>query len=159
MDTQRIRDAVKAAISANPRHLKGEAIALRMGISPSALYSWGEANGKQIPLDRLIQLVLVTGDFRPVIALAEVCGGTFIPRGAEGGGDCREESIKIVQAFAVLLKDSSDAILDNATSHDELRRIQNDGARAMLATAQLIGAFERDESAGAGHAKTQRHES
>lgn len=151
-----IRDAVKAAISSNPQHLKGEAIAMRMGVSTSALYSWGDPAGKQIPIDRLIQLCLITGDPRPIAALANACGYDITPRGADGSADCREESIHIVQTFAALLKDSSDAILDSEITPEELRKVQTDGSRAMLAIARLIGAFERGDCGD--HRKAPRFE-
>lgn len=77
--TEQIRQAIHDAIHSNPAGLKGEVIAGMMGIDPSCLYRYGDLSGKPIPLERLLQFVLITQDLRPVMAICSAVGGAFTP--------------------------------------------------------------------------------
>lgn len=147
MNQASLASAVHAAISSNPMRLKGEAIAARMGVSTSALYSWGDpASKKPIPLERLVQLVLITGDNRPISALTEACGGSFVHNSSDTSSDCHTELMQTVQIFAAILRDAGSALADNIITPQELHNLQRKGPAAMLAIARLIGAFERGET-------------
>lgn len=139
MNTDRIRQAVHDAIKENPARLKGEAIAVRMGVATSTLYAWGEPDKATIPLERLVQLVLITGDIRPIVALSSVVGGYYIPRrSAVGVASGELASVRAVKEFSDVLQDYSMALLDGRVSVKENARIQKDGAEAMQAIAELL---------------------
>lgn len=139
--TESIRRAVHDAIDHNPNRIKGAAIALRMGVSTTTVYRWGEDGQVDIPLNRLIQLVLVTGDTRPVSALCETLGGAFVPV------PCRERGekldIKALKEFSEFLHARSAALNDGKITAAELGRIKKEGSDVIRVIAQAMADAER----------------
>jgi len=134
-----LQSAVKAAISDNPAELKGEAVALRMGVSTGRLYGWGDsAQDEIIPLNRLVQLTHITGDIRPVSALAYICGGVFIPTSLLMGPDDRQALAKMVQEFGELLKTHAAAIADGKITVREMKDLERESAGLQQAIATFM---------------------
>lgn len=143
-----VRQAIHDAIANNPAGLKGEAIAARMAVSISVLYRWGELSGKPIPLDRLKQFVLVTGDMRPITALCREVGGLFIPCPQDDGNGADAGAMRALKEFSDLMQESSSALMDGKVSQGELIRIRREGAEAQRELARFLNSIE-ERAAGA----------
>lgn len=138
-----VRAAIKSAIERNPAGIKGEALAVMMGLHFSVIYRWGEAEGKKnAPLDRFIQFSLITRDYRPISALCAAVGGLFVPVPPDEGGDVNVAALRALKEFSDLLQESSRALLDDKITPPELRTILREGAEAQLALARFLAAHQ-----------------
>lgn len=140
--SERVRQAIHEAIESNPAGLKGEAIAARMRVSVSLLYGWGEIGRTAIPLDRLIQFSLITGDFRPVNAICREVGGLFVPCPQDDGNGADAGAMRALKEFSDLMQESSSALLDGKISAAELARIRREGAEAQRELARFLASIE-----------------
>lgn len=137
--------ALAAAIKSNPAGLKGEAIAARMGIHHSVLYRWAEVgSSRQMPLDRVIQFTLITGDSRPLAALCHAAGGAFIPLPADDAKCSDRDLVRTIKEFSDLAQVVSAAKADGKVDEFELAKINREGAECQRAIAQLLGALETE---------------
>ena len=107
-------------------------IAAEMGLSLSLIYKWAEppdegaASGASNPLDRIEQLVRITGDDRIPQWVCELAGGFFIhnPKVKPDAQQLIPSTNSIVQEFADMLGVIALAASDNAISKDEAKAIR-----------------------------------
>jgi hypothetical protein len=135
-----IRAAIRDAISSNPLRLKGEAIALRMGVSTARLYGWGEHGQKDIPLWRLIQFVTITGALAPLAAVARMCSCVVMPIPGVAGNENESAAVAVLKEFSDLMQEHAADMADGKISSAELARIEREGNEAMRAVVRLIEA-------------------
>jgi hypothetical protein len=130
--------AIKAVFHRNPAGLKEEAIATRMGMPRTFLYRYGDLHQEAIiPLERLVQLVLISSDTRPMAALCRACGGEFVAvkplcRGNE------QTALKAVREFSELMNEYSKDIIDGHVTPRELARLEREASEAQQAIAALV---------------------
>ena len=137
-------EALTAVIEHNARGLKASAIADRMGkgVSASILYAW--CNGtKPMPLDRLIQFVLITEDMRPIEALCRKVGGTYFPVRPSKHPVTRKLSVKLIKEFSDVLQAAEQAVLDERWTRAELRKFRKEKAEFLQASADYSDDIER----------------
>lgn len=107
-------------------------IAAEMGLSLSLIYKWAEppddgaGSGAHNPLDRIEQLLRITGDTRIAQWVCELAGGFFItnPKVKPDARQLIPSTNSIVQEFADMLGAIAVAASDNAISKDEARAIR-----------------------------------
>jgi hypothetical protein len=107
-------------------------IAAEMGLSLSLIYKWAEppdegaASGASNPLDRIEQLLRVTGDTRIAQWVCELAGGFFItnPKVKPDARQLIPSTNSIVQEFADMLGVIAVAASDNAITKDEAKAIR-----------------------------------
>jgi hypothetical protein len=126
-------------------------IAARMGVNLSTVYSWGETGeaGREISLDRLHQLTLVTGDRRPLSALCAAAGGAFLPLPA-GGGPIDKATMTSIADFGRLVHEVADDFVDGHIDAVELSRIRNATTHVQADVALLLAAVEAEATRRAG---------
>lgn len=136
-----VRVAVGDLLEENAAGLSPKEIADRMVCSLSLLYSWADLGegGADIPLKRLKQLTLITGDGRVVAAFAAEAGYFAIPIPALGPvGEIEPESVRALHEFSDFMKENTRAFIDKVISALELKKIEKEGYEAMLAIARVI---------------------
>lgn len=108
-------------------------VASAIGISPSLVYKWAEADDTesgsvaQNPLERVARLFEATEDEQIVQWLCHRAGGCFVrnPRSTcQKGFEVMPATQEIVQQFADLLGSISQAAADNAISTAEAKSIR-----------------------------------
>lgn len=130
--------ALRAVFHNNPAHLKEAAIADRMGLARTFLYRYANIHDTaMIPLDRLVQLVLISCDARPMAALCRACGGEFVAVHTLNKGS-EQTALKAVQEFSELMSEYSRDILDGKITARELARLEAESAEAQQAIAALV---------------------
>jgi len=103
-----------------------------MGLSLSLIYKWAEppeddsGSGASSPLDRVGQLIRITGDARIAQWVAEQAGGFFIrnPHNLPPTHALIPATNDIVQEFADMLATIAQASADNAISKEEAKTIR-----------------------------------
>lgn len=142
--TDPVREAIRQALKSNPAGLKACDIAKRMGVNQSSLYRWGEGVDQDIPLARLVQLVLISGDPRPVAALCRLVGGLFVVAKwpAVSKEAATDALVKAIKEFADLTAEASKDIIDGQIDSVELERICREGGQAQVALAQLLDVLQ-----------------
>jgi len=103
-----------------------------MGLSLSLIYKWAEplatesGSGSSNPLDRVQQLIEITGDPRIAQWVAEQAGGFFIdnPAGLRESEDLIPATNDIVQQFADMLGVIATAAADQQITDVEAKRIR-----------------------------------
>ena len=128
MESLESHDVLKEAIEK-----KGpKEIAAEMGLSLSLIYKWGQPNtdlgsGSRNPLDRVAQLMELTGELLIIQWLCREAGGHFVrnpPSRCEEGFEVLPATNEIVNQFAGLLAEVTQAAIDNSISPDESARIR-----------------------------------
>ena len=107
-------------------------IAAEMGLSLSLIYKWAEppdegaASGASNPLDRIEQLLRITGDTRIAQWVCELAGGFFItnPKVKPDAQQLIPSTNSIVQEFADMLGVIAVAASDNAITKEEAKAIR-----------------------------------
>jgi hypothetical protein len=107
-------------------------IASEMGLSLSLIYKWAEpptdetGSGANNPLDRIEQLLKITGDERIAQWVCERAGGFFItnPKAKAQSYQLIPSTNSIVQEFADMLGVIALAAADNSITKDEARSIR-----------------------------------
>lgn len=105
----------------------------QMGLSSSIIYKWGQphdeegGSGAANPLDRVEQLMELTGDNQIAQWVCERAGGFFVKNPV--GEKYSERSVvtatnKTVQEFAEMLSLIATAALDNSITDEESREIR-----------------------------------
>lgn len=129
--------------------LKEEAIGMRMaddetgrgGVSGAQLYRWADINSSEIiPLGRLMQLMEITVDTRPLDILCAARNGVFVKTGGYAG-NMDAAIIKVLKETADVLKQSTDAIQDKHITCEELARVRKEVMHAHDALAHLEATF------------------
>ena len=137
-----IREAVHDAVEDNPAKLKADRIAAILGVSRSEVYAWGEVDRKTIPLARLVQLVTLTRDYRPVSAVCRAVGGIFVALPAQSDFAAEYELVAAIKEFSDVMQEVSAALSDGTITAAEIARVRKQGAEAQRALAQLLAAME-----------------
>lgn len=146
-----VRKAVHDTLAENQANLAPKAIASRMNVALSLLYSWGESGeyGRDIPIERLVQFTLITEDGRALSELCAVAGYSAVPVPSFGRCSGAEpEAIKALHEFSEFMQENSRALLDGLISDTELAKIEKEGNEAMLAIAKVIEVSRRQREAG-----------
>ncbi|MDP0490991.1 MAG: hypothetical protein Q7Q71_08090 [Verrucomicrobiota bacterium JB023] len=107
-------------------------IASELGVSLSLVYKWAQeqnesGSGSRNPLDRLLEVVRLTGDVRLVEWLCARSGGYFVrnPDSAcEQGFEYLPATNEIVAQFSALLSRISQAALDDSVDRHEAEDIR-----------------------------------
>ena len=110
-----------------------KAIAAELGVSLSLVYKWAQeqsesGSGSRNPLDRIIEIVNLTGDLRIVEWLCHRTGGYFVrnPDSAcEEGFEVLPATSEILDQFSQLLQRISEAAIDNSITSDEAEEIRH----------------------------------
>ena len=109
-------------------------IASELGVSLSLVYKWAQeqsdsGSGSRNPLDRLLEIVKLTGEQSIVEWLCERTGGYFVRNpesSCEQGFEVLPATNEIVSQFGSLLTRISQAALDDSITHDEAELIRSD---------------------------------
>ncbi|MGC6466366.1 MAG: phage regulatory CII family protein [Akkermansiaceae bacterium] len=107
-------------------------IASELGVSLSLVYKWAQeqsetGSGSRNPLDRLLEIVRLTGELRLVDWLCEKSDGYFVrnpPSSCEKGFEVLPATNEIVSQFSSLLSRISQAAQDNSITLDEAQEIR-----------------------------------
>lgn len=109
-----------------------KAVAAELGVSLSLVYKWTEkpsadGTGSRNPLDRLLQIIELSGDQEILDWLCRMRGGHFVPDPDLGGE--RVESIlpatqEMIRHFSSLLDEISSAAEDHMVSKKEADEIR-----------------------------------
>lgn len=107
-------------------------VAAELGLSLSLIYKWAQAaeedgSGSRNPLDRVLQLVEITDDHSLIQWLCVRTGGYFVHNRhveSEDGYEVVPATNEIVQQFADLLLEITEAALDQSITEDESERIR-----------------------------------
>jgi hypothetical protein len=110
-----------------------KAIAAELGVSLSLVYKWAQeqsetGSGSRNPLDRLLEIINLTGDLRIVEYLCQQTGGYFVRNpdsSCEKGFEVLPATSEILEQFSQLLHRISQAALDNSITPDEAGQIRD----------------------------------
>ncbi len=123
-------------------------IAAEMGLSLSLIYKWAEpaaeGSGAASPLDRVEQLLKVTGDGRLAQWVCERAGGFFIhnPRAKSQAVQLIPATNSIVQEFADMLAVIAAAATDNAITAAEAKDIRRRWEELKSVTEEFVRCCE-----------------
>ena len=123
-------------------------IAAEMGLSLSLIYKWAEpaaeGSGAASPLDRLEQLLKVTGDRRLAQWVCECAGGFFIhnPRAKTQAVQLIPATNAIVQEFADMLAVIAAAATDNTITPHEAKDIRGRWEELKSVTEEFVRCCE-----------------
>ncbi len=123
-------------------------IAADLGLSLSMVYKWAESadngSGAANPLDRIGQLLRITGDRRLAQWVCERAGGFFIanPRTKPQGTQLIPATNAIVQEFADMLATIAAAATDNTISRPEADDIRGRWERLKSVTEEFVRCCE-----------------
>ena len=114
------------------KHTSAKQIAAEMGLSLSLIYKWAEpheddsGSGASSPLDRVGQLIRITGDARVAQWVCERAGGFYIrnPHSHAAGGQLIPATNDIVQEFADMLATIAQSSADSVITKDESKHIR-----------------------------------
>ncbi|MES2657859.1 MAG: phage regulatory CII family protein [Verrucomicrobiota bacterium] len=104
-----------------------KAVASELGVSLSLVYKWAEkpsdfGSGSKNPLDRLLQIIELSGDNGIVDWLCRQQGGHFVKDPDVSGHEHAHilpATQEIIGQFSDLLNEISDAADDHSVTHDE----------------------------------------
>ena len=107
-------------------------IAAEMALSLSLIYKWAEppvddsGSGASSPLDRVGQLIRITGDARVAQWVCEQAGGFYIrnPQGLPTGQALIPVTNDIVKEFADMLATIATSSADSIITRDEAKKIR-----------------------------------
>ncbi|MEY4940315.1 MAG: hypothetical protein RIQ93_2050 [Verrucomicrobiota bacterium] len=125
-------------------------IAAEMGLSLSLIYKWAEpadgssGSGASSPLDRVGQLIRITGDTRPAQWVCEQAGGFFIrnPQAAAPLQSLVPLTNDIVQDFADMLATIATASSDSIINAEEAKNIRRRWENLKSVTEGFVHAAE-----------------
>lgn len=116
------------------------ALAQRMGMSQNTLahkVSLTTATHHLSPSE-LVKLQAISGDARPLQAMAAQLGFVALPVLPEGGGSSLEDLTRVVREFSEMLSAASETVADGRVSMNELQRVEREAGEAMLAIHTLL---------------------
>ena len=129
-------------------------IAADMGLSLSLIYKWAEppadvtGSGANNPLDRIDQLLRITGDARVAQWVAERAGGFYITNPKvrpDSAHQLMPSTNNIVQEFADMLGVIAAAAADNQISKDEAKAIRHRWEDLKSVTEGFVRACEHGD--------------
>lgn len=126
-------------------------ISADMGLSLSLIYKWAEppaddsGSGASNPLDRIDQLLRITGDRRVAQWVCERAGGFFIinPESRAHATELIPATNDIVQEFADMLQVIASAAADQKVTADEARKIRARWEELKGVTEAFVTAAEK----------------
>lgn len=143
-----------------------KAVAAELKVSPALVYKWCEppdsthadASGTRNPLDRLREIVRVTGHIAVVNWLCHQAGGFFVhnpkPTSKDIDADLLQSTQHLVKAFSELLNEVSASVADDgAIAAKEAGHIRQDWERLKTTAESFVVACER----GLYHPGDRRH--
>lgn len=109
-----------------------KAIASELGVSLSLVYKWAQeqsetGSGSRNPLDRLCEIIRLTGDLRIVEWLCHKCNGYFVRNpesNCQEGFEVLPATSEIVDQFSTLLHRISESALDHSITLEEAKSIR-----------------------------------
>lgn len=132
-----------------------KALAAALKLSPALVYKWCQpctaedpnGSGALNPLDRLAQIVELTGDVEVVNWLCKQAGGFFVPDVEVDGRDVRTDLIvgaqQLVKEFSDMLEEVSRSIAnDSCIEKGEARRIRYHWETLKRVSEQFVVACE-----------------
>lgn len=150
-----VKQSIKQVVKDSP--LKAEALAARMaaetghGLSWSQLYRWGDiSQDDMIPLGRLVQLMLITSDTRPLDVLCDVCGGVFV-RTRLAPTSMDKVVVKMLKETTDVLREATTAMQDGKITRCELAELRKEVMHAHEALAQLEATYAEENRKGERH--------
>jgi hypothetical protein len=125
-------------------------ISADMGLSLSLIYKWAEppeddsGSGASSPLDRVGQLIRITGDTRVAQWVCEQADGFYIrnPHNLPPTGNVIPVTNNIVQEFADMLATIASASADSAISKEEAKTIRRRWEELKSVTEGFVVAAE-----------------
>ena len=125
-------------------------ISADMGLSLSLIYKWAEppeddsGSGASSPLDRVGQLIRITGDTRVAQWVCEQADGFFIrnPHNVAPSAALIPATNDIVQEFADMLATIAQASADNAITKEEAKTIRRRWEELKSVTEGFVQAAE-----------------
>ena len=112
-------------------------ISSELGVSLSLVYKWAQeqnesGSGSRNPLDRILEIIRLTGDIRLLEWLCQMCGGYFVknpPSACVGEMEVFPATNEIVSQFSTVLARISKAAEDDSITPDEAEEIRQDWDR------------------------------
>ena len=109
-----------------------KAVAAELGVSLSLVYKWAQeqsetGSGSRNPLDRLLEIIRLTGDLRIVEWLCHKTDGYFVRNPdshCKEGFEVLPATSEIVDQFSKLLHRISESALDHSITQDEAETIR-----------------------------------
>ncbi|MEM8955481.1 MAG: phage regulatory CII family protein [Verrucomicrobiota bacterium] len=129
-------------------------VAAQLALSLSLIYKWaqppeeGKGSGSRNPLDRIHELVEITGDTDLIQWLCQQSGGFFVrnPKSfCEDGFEVVPATNEIVQQFADLLSEITQAALDNSITEEESDSIRRVWDRLKMHTEGFVTCCEEGD--------------
>ena len=132
------------------KNTSAKQIAADMGLSLSLIYKWAEppeddsGSGASSPLDRVGQLIRITGDTRIAQWVCEQANGFFIrnPHNLPPTASVIPATNDIVQEFADMLATIAQASADNTISKEEAKVIRRRWEELKSVTEGFVKAAE-----------------
>jgi hypothetical protein len=121
-----------------------KALAERIGIRPSTLYSKVDpaVDTHHLALTEALAMMIATGDFRVLHALADACGFVAIPKSGDGGDAGLFDLVcSISESSGFVASEIRSAFSDNNLSDGERRKIIRrvaDAVESLQALARFI---------------------
>lgn len=129
-------------------------VAAELSLSLSLIYKWaqppeeGKGSGSRNPLDRVHELAELTGELDLIQWLCQRSGGYFVrnPQSfCEDGFEVVPATNEIVQQFADLLAEITQAALDNSITEDESKTIREVWDRLKRHTEGFVNCCEEGD--------------
>jgi hypothetical protein len=153
-----LKDALYHAVHEYPGGVA--ALAARMGLAASSLYSMANPNDSSHdwPRERLEQVMVFTGDQRIVQAICALAGGVFVPVGAAQGplADVSGQMVTLAAEFGDVARAVHDSVRDNRLTSRERDRVAKQLYELISAAAQLGQGLDARVEAGASVLKVAR---
>ncbi len=114
------------------RKTSPKAVAADLGISLSLVYKWAEkptddGSGSRNPIDRLLQIIELTGDTEIVEWLCRQQGGTFVKDPEVSASESSHVFVatqEIIAQFSAMLSGISTAVQDHSVTQVEANQIR-----------------------------------
>ncbi len=141
---ERLRLAINDVLTGNHGGIPAKVVAERMGIPASTLYSYGEVGptGRDIPVDKLLKLVIAAEDTRPIAALCEDAGGTFFPIPKGSAGAVNTALLDSVKEFGEVVAEIAKDLKDGKINSAEFQRSDREIGEAIQSLAHLRAALQ-----------------
>ena len=130
-----------------------KAIAGELGVSLSLVYKWAQeqsdnGSGSRNPLDRILEIIRLTGENHIVEWLCQQCGGYFVKNptrnSAEGYEDLPATS-EIIDQFSKLLRRISESALDHSITPSEADSIRESWEKLKRYTEGFVRCCEEGD--------------